>query len=302
MGTDAASQSHLAAGEAGQRHAWRTGIAADALRWRQVFRGEERQLGEMRRWLTSLLPECPSRHDVLTVANELSSNAIRHTASGSGSWFAVEVTKNDSVVQVAVADWGGPDEPHVIEDPDGEHGRGLLLVRDLSVRTGVVGDRRGRLVWAQIAWTDPGPADPAASADPYQAAIREGEATLARRFAGVPAWFGRSTLRWWAVAGSEGLVSAPSAAELAGLLYRLLDASVLVIGDAQRGAAERQVSGQDHRADAGRRDSGQRRRQHFDAARTGTRRPGSAHDRGHGRPAVPRHLALVPTGTSLVCA
>jgi hypothetical protein len=263
-----------------------------------VFSGEERQLGAMRRWLTSLLPECPSREDVLVVANELSSNAIRHTASGRGSWFAVELTKNDSVVQVAVADWGGPDEPHVIEDPDGEHGRGLLLVRDLSVRTGVVGDRRGRLVWAQIAWADPGPADPAASADPYQAAIREGEATLARSFAGVPAWFGRSTLRWWAVAGSEGLVSAPSAAELAGLLYRLLDASALMAGDARRGAAERQVSGQGHGANAGRRDSSQRRRQHSDAARIGTRHPGSAQDRRHGRPAVPRRLALVPAGTT----
>ena len=38
----------------------------------------------------------------------------------------------------------------------------------------------------------------------------------------MPAWFGRSTLTWWAMAGSRGLVSAPSAPELAGLLYRLL--------------------------------------------------------------------------------
>jgi hypothetical protein len=32
---------------------------------------------------------------------------------------------------------------------------------------------------------------------------------------------GRSTLTWWAMAGSRGLVSAPSAPELAGLLHRL---------------------------------------------------------------------------------
>ena len=39
---------------------------------------------------------------------------------------------------------------------------------------------------------------------------------------GVPAWFGRSTLQWWALAGGQ-LVAAPSAEELASLLGRLLD-------------------------------------------------------------------------------
>jgi hypothetical protein len=98
-----------------------------------------------------------------------------------------------------------------------------LLVRGLSVRTGHTGDQRGRLVWAQIPWDGLSPAVPASSQDSYQTAIRDGEAALARRFAGVPAWFGRSTLAWWALAGRDGLVSAPSARELAGLLYRLLD-------------------------------------------------------------------------------
>ena len=31
------------------------------MRWRKVFRGEERQLGAMRRWLASLLPAVPAR-------------------------------------------------------------------------------------------------------------------------------------------------------------------------------------------------------------------------------------------------
>ncbi len=221
MGSDTdAGQPHRPDGEIVQQ-AVRQQTAADALRWRQVFRGEERQLGVMRRWLTSLLPDWPARDDALSVANELGSNAIQHTASGQGAWFAVEVTWYGSVVQVAVADCGGPGEPQVIEDPDGERGRGLLLVRALSIRTGFAGDERGRLVWAQIAWTDPHHAARAQSQDPYRAAIREGGAALARRFAGVPAWFGRATLRWWALPGSGDLVSAPSASELAALLYRL---------------------------------------------------------------------------------
>jgi hypothetical protein len=221
MGSGAdVAQSQSPDGEAGRRVTERAETTAEALRWRQVFGGEERQLGVLRRWLVSLLPDCPSRDDVLSVANELASNAIQHTASGQGAWFAVEVAWYQSAVQVAVADCGGSGEPHVIDDPDGERGRGLLLVHALSIRTGFAGDQRGRLVWAQISWEDPSGAASVSSQDHYQEAIRDGEAALARRFANVPAWFGRATLRWWALPDSGGLVSAPSAAELAALLYR----------------------------------------------------------------------------------
>jgi serine/threonine-protein kinase RsbW len=193
-------------------------------RWRRVFPGHQRELSELRRWLVSLLPKCSARDDVLSVATELGSNALEHTASGKpGGWFAVEVTWHPKNVLVAVADCGGPAEPRVIDDLDGERGRGLLLVQGLSVRTGWTGDGRGRLVWAQVAWTDLDSAVSGSSGDPYQAAVREAETALARRFAGVPAWFGRSTLAWWAIAGPAGLVSAPTARELAALLYRLLN-------------------------------------------------------------------------------
>jgi serine/threonine-protein kinase RsbW len=189
-----------------------------------VFKGEERQLGVLRGWLASLLPESPSRDDVISVATELASNALRHTASGRGGWFGVEITWDRSTVRVAVADAGGPAEPHVIEDPAAEDGRGLLLVRGLSVRTGVVGDRRGRLMSADIPWAGASEVREAPQ-DPYEASIRDGEAVLARRFAGVHAWFGRYTLAWWALAGPGELVTAPSARELAGQLYRLQNAS-----------------------------------------------------------------------------
>jgi len=171
---------------------------------------------------------------VISVATELASNALRHTASGRGGWFAVEITWYRSVVRVAVADGGGPAGPRVIDDAAAEHGRGLLLVRGLSVRTGVTGDQRGRLVWAEIAWDDPNAATRDSSRDPYEAVIRDGQTALGRRFAGVPTWFGRSTLAWWALAGPDDLVTAPSARELAGLLYRMLDAPPLP----RAGAAE----------------------------------------------------------------
>jgi hypothetical protein len=119
-----------------------------------VFPGHERELSALRRWLAELLPPCAARDDVAAVATELASNALKHTRSGRGGWFGVEVTWHPQAERVAVADRGGPSAPRVIDDPVAEHGRGLLLVRGLSVRTGTTGDRRGRLVWADVAWPE----------------------------------------------------------------------------------------------------------------------------------------------------
>jgi serine/threonine-protein kinase RsbW len=218
---------HSPDGESGRHAAVQVAAAANALRWRQEFPGEERQLGVVRRWLASLLPECPARDDVISVATELGSNALRHTASGRGGLFAVEITWHESIVRVSVADGGGPTRPRVIEDLAAEQGRGLLLVSGLSVRSGVTGDHRGRLVWADITWDGPDAPTHALAQDSYETAIRDGQTALTRRFADVPVWFGRSTLAWWALAGPNDLVTAPTAGELADLLYRLLDTPIL---------------------------------------------------------------------------
>jgi serine/threonine-protein kinase RsbW len=156
-----ASRPHQPAGEVCPDPAGPEADTPEVHRWRWVFPGERRSLGELRRWLAALLPECSARDDMVSVATELASNALLHTASGRGGWYAVEVIWTPSVVRVVVADRGGPAEPRVIEDADGESGRGLLLVRGLSMRTGVLGDQRGRVVWADIAW---GPAEATAAA------------------------------------------------------------------------------------------------------------------------------------------
>jgi len=191
-------------------------------RWRRVFPGEERQLSLVRRWLESLLPDCPARDDVLCIATELGTNAICHTASGRGGHFALEVIRQGATVRVAVKDGGAAGAPGVIDDPEGEQGRGLLVVQGLSARFGVHGDHRGRTVWAEVSW---GVADVATSAtpqDPDDAVIRRGLAGLASRFADIPTWFGRSTLQWWGLARGR-LVAAPSAQELASLLGGLVN-------------------------------------------------------------------------------
>ena len=196
------------------------------LHWRHVFRGDEAQIPELRRWLAGLLPDCATRDDVMTVAVELGTNAVRHTSSGHGGWFAVEVTWHHVAVRVAVADQGAPSGPRLMDTPDplSETGRGLQVVRGLSARTGVTGGAQGRLVWAEITWSGPGAAGAAAFPDGYAAAIREGRRLLARRHAGVIAWFGAQTLQWWALTGrpgTTGLVAADTAGELAQLLDAL---------------------------------------------------------------------------------
>ena len=162
----------------------------------------------LRQWLASLLPPRPPRDDLITVADELASNAIQHTFSGQGGQFAVEVTRHGPVVRVAVADGGAPAGPQVIDDPHGEHGRGLLVIRGLSVRTGASGDHRGRLVWADISWDDTSITGVADAPDAREIAIRNGQAALADRFTGVTTWFGRATLTWWALTRSARLITA----------------------------------------------------------------------------------------------
>lgn len=131
---------------------WRSPLAGKPSRWQRAFAGEERELGAVRRWLRSLLPECPARSDLALVVTELGANAVRHTASGDGGKFSVTLIWSESVIRVAVADSGAPDGPRFVADPEGEDGRGLLVVQGLSSRMGVRGNRRGRLVWAEIPW------------------------------------------------------------------------------------------------------------------------------------------------------
>ncbi len=186
------------------------------LRWRRVFPGDERAIGALRHWLASLLPECAARDDVVAVSVELATNAVKFASSAHGGWFAVEITWHGQTVRVAVADGGGPTVPHVVDDPMGDHGRGRVMVRALARRTGVSGDERGRLVWAEVPWTGDGAVALLSSPDAYETAIRQDEAALSRRFAGVAIWFGRRTMLRFAPRLPRGAVDDPGAARAGG--------------------------------------------------------------------------------------
>lgn len=124
-------------GEGGGASGHAAAPTAGVLRWRQVLSGDERSLRDLRHWLASLLPACPACDDVISVANEMA-NAIRHTASGRRGKFGVEITRHAAAVRVTVADGGAPAEPRLTDDPTAENGRGLLLVRGLSLHAGVI--------------------------------------------------------------------------------------------------------------------------------------------------------------------
>ena len=223
-------------------------------RWRRVFPGQEAELRRIRSWLAELLPGGAAREDVVTVATELAANAVRHTASGAHGFFAVELTwqMRPVTVRVAVADSGARTSPHLEPgtDPLGpgplgigspgasllsadqlgsgqlsEHGRGLRVVRALAERTGVCGDHRGRLVWAEIRWTSDGAVAPDFP-DGYEASLRDIQVVLAARYPEADIWFGRATMQWWALIGrperghpeARRLLTAESPVDLAQLL------------------------------------------------------------------------------------
>jgi hypothetical protein len=125
----------------------------------------------------------------------------------------------------------GPPEPELAV-PDlarpalPEHGRGLRLVAALAERAGVVGDHRGRLVWADVRWADDDTAAEPGGLDGYTEALRDIQTVLAARYPEVNIWFGRATMQWWAMAPEPGpgwLLTAESPLDLAQLLdvYRV---------------------------------------------------------------------------------
>jgi serine/threonine-protein kinase RsbW len=126
-----------------------TVLAADC------FPGEAAAVSESRKFVRSVLGDCwPGLDDVLLMVSEIASNAVRHTASGDGSWFDVTVSVIENTVRVAIADRGSSSEPRMTDD-SGERGgltggRGLRIVDALADGWGYGGDELGRVVWFEV--------------------------------------------------------------------------------------------------------------------------------------------------------
>ncbi|MFG2000970.1 ATP-binding protein [Spirillospora sp. NPDC048911] len=117
--------------------------------WRRSFPGVPEQARTVRRFAACLLDGCPYLDDVLLAADELVVNAIRHTKSGEGGTFTVEVMRGANGVAVSVADQGGPGGVVVRDAGElDESGRGLKTVASIAASWSWHGNEDGRTVTA----------------------------------------------------------------------------------------------------------------------------------------------------------
>ncbi|WP_328325034.1 MULTISPECIES: ATP-binding protein [unclassified Streptomyces] len=86
----------------------------------------------------------------LLIVSELFTNAVVHTA---GDHIACELRDDKGQLRIAIQDQGhAAVGPQLCRSPQGEHGRGLLLVDAVSSAWGVreATHGPGRLVWAEL--------------------------------------------------------------------------------------------------------------------------------------------------------
>ncbi|MFH9942698.1 ATP-binding protein [Streptomyces murinus] len=121
--------------------------------WGLSCPGFPEEVSRARRWTRDILRGSPLADDAALIVSELSTNAIRHTASGLDSGvFHLAVAVSAQVVAVSVTDDGGTGTTPKIEhqDHDAEHGRGLGMVSLIAHRVVVHSSDQGYTVTAEL--------------------------------------------------------------------------------------------------------------------------------------------------------
>ena len=80
---------------------------------RRVFPGSGDQVARARLFVGQVLGGCPAADDAVLLTSELVTNAITHTASGTGGKVVVTVYRADTRVRVEVRDGGSGQVPAV---------------------------------------------------------------------------------------------------------------------------------------------------------------------------------------------
>jgi anti-sigma regulatory factor (Ser/Thr protein kinase) len=114
-------------------------------------------VGAARRWLTETLTAWGVNGDQLDDAvlllSEVFTNSVVHAIGGENATVTAALWQGH--LRITVSD---PDpEVHASGDDD-EHGRGMLVVRELSTRHGITRTANGKVVWFEMLLTTPGAA------------------------------------------------------------------------------------------------------------------------------------------------
>lgn len=119
----------------------------------RIFAGSPDQVRHARDFVARTLAGCPVIDDVTLLTSELVTNAIVHTASGSGGKFMVIVYRADGWTRIAVCDEGAATVPYPYAlGAASESGLGLSLVELVACRWGHDGEAAGRVVWFEVEW------------------------------------------------------------------------------------------------------------------------------------------------------
>ena len=117
----------------------------------RIFPGSPDQVVHARQFVRRVLAGHPVADDAVLLASELATNAVIHTASGSGGTFAVSVRQHGAMVRIEVWDAGAVTAPVAqLPDREREGGVGLGLVEAIAARWGYLGDQDGRVVWFEV--------------------------------------------------------------------------------------------------------------------------------------------------------
>ncbi|MGP3777031.1 ATP-binding protein (plasmid) [Streptomyces sp. SDT5-1] len=129
---------------------------AETTKDRSRYASYPAQVRAVRRHVTKVLRDWgvddTTLHDVVAVADELASNAVRHAGTAQGREFGMTLRLLETLIRVEVrdADPNLPDLRSPEEDLDAEGGRGLMLVDGLAANWGSSPEVLGKTVWADI--------------------------------------------------------------------------------------------------------------------------------------------------------
>ena len=123
---------------------------------RRLFPGRPDQIAQARNFTRRVLRSCPVSDDAALLVSELATNAMAHTATGTGGHFHVTIYPGDASLLIAVTDDGSGKVPaRRLPDEWAEDGRGLGLVELIAERWGHCGNERSRTIWFELRWKEP---------------------------------------------------------------------------------------------------------------------------------------------------